>query len=866
MKTNTENRRSFLKRIRLAGGVGIAGTLSGSAAVNWLRTSGDAVNGKIIHLTPDPSITQFRPLENISITSTQDGTIVVLDGKNSETYRGSIHSSLSIPVGGALGYHLIIFLNGEGHLLDFATFKVDCSTSVEDSKGTYRELFGNLYHSMTGEWGREAGVVRYNGKHYHSFVDWLRDHVHTLKGMKYFYPELKSGIDLYADSQREDGMIWDNYNRRPEGGSYWQQRFDYADFIKVVDDGENEFHRIPVENDVEYLFIEGIYYTWKATGDDSWMKKMLDKALKAVEYSTTNPYRWSEKYRLLKRGYTIDTWDFQNDDDAAVSAGKDNYPDAMVIRLPYTRFGVMFGDNTGMYAGCLYLAEMLTHAGREEEAERIKKLGEGILTRLDTLAWNGRFYRHHIPEDASVKRDLGVDETKQVSLSNAYSINRRIGHDKAISIIKTYQQIRSEMPVSSPAEWYTIYPPFNKGYGDHNAKWSYMNGGVTTIVAGELAHGAFLHGYEAYGIDILNRILALSNKTRGYLHCTYRGEMPEIPLRNFMPVRLKDVANTDFNGNTIEGVAGWTSEGENDLHEFPVGLQVFHEIPFDIIDPAKNGRRACLGLSADKNYAREATLAVNQKAKSIYFLHTTGKNYYAGNVTLQYSDGSTWIDHMGPGKISNWWYPAESQDLKQTPDMRVAWTGRNKFSRVVGVCLYGLNNPYPDKEITSLHFQSSGDQNKWMILGITLCNHEVLLMPDFISTGIPDNWGAAAVVYALVEGLCGIKDEGAAFDKVLLTPRWSAAGEPNAKVTIKYPASCAYVSYQYSHSDNEMVLYFTGSMKNTTLQILLPSPADPKAVFVNEKSVDFQRIKVEESEYLVVSPVQSVVNKVVIKI
>ena len=155
-----------------------------------------------------------------------------------------------------------------------------------------------------------------------------------------------------------------------------------------------------------------------------------------------------------------------------------------------------------------------------------------------------------------------------------------------------------------------------------------MNGGVTSIVAGELAHGAFIHGYEAYGIDILNRILALSNKTRGYLHCTYRGEMPEIPLRNFTPLRLKDIANTDFNGNTIEGVAGWTSEGENDLHEFPVGIQVFHKVPFDIIDPAKNQRRACLGLSADKNYAREATLTVNQKAKSIYFLHTTGKNYY----------------------------------------------------------------------------------------------------------------------------------------------------------------------------------------------------------------------------------------------
>ena len=236
----------------------------------------------------------------------------------------------------------------------------------------------------------------------------------------------------------------------------------------------------------------------------------------------------------------------------------------------------------------------------------------------------------------------------------------------------------------------------------------------------------------------------------------------------------------------------------------------------------------------------------------------------AGSVTLQYSDGSTWIEHMGPGKVTNWWYPAESQNRTQTPNMRVAWTGRNKFSRVVGVCLYGVNNPYPDKEITSLHFQSAGNQNKWMILGITLCNYEVLLMPDFISTGIPDNWGAAAIVYALVEGLCGIKDEGAAFGKVLLTPRWSAAGEPNAKVTIKYPASDAYVSYIYNHSGSEMVLYFTGSMKNTTLQILLPSPANPKTVLLNEKSVDFQLMKIEESEYRL-SPIQSAVNKVVIK-
>jgi hypothetical protein len=790
----------------------------------------------------------------------------VLDGTNREYFRTGITAPLSITIGGALGYQLILFLNDNGQLLDFATIRVDCQTTVEDSSGTYKKLFDNLYHSMTVEWEREASVVRYNGKHYHCLVDWLRDHVHTLKGMKYFYPELTSGIDLYADSQREDGMIWDNYNRRPEDGSYWEQRFDYADFIRVVDNGENEFHRIPVECDVEYLFIEGIYNTWKATGDDGWMEKMLDKALKAVEYSTTSPYRWSEKYRLLKRGYTIDTWDFQNDEDAAISAGINNYPDAMVIRLPYTRFGVMFGDNTGMHASCLFLAEMLNYAGRSDEADRMKRLAEEILTRLDALAWNGSFYRHHVPEDENLKRDLGVDESRQVSLSNAYSLNRHIAHEKGVSIIKTYQGIKAEMPASSPGEWYTIYPPFNKGYGEHNAKWTYMNGGVTSIVAGELAHGAFHHGFETYGADILQRILSLSEKTKGHLHCTYRGEMPALPERTFTPLTLRNIANADFCGITDKGIAGWTGEGENDLHEFPVGRQVFLTIPFDIVDPAQNQRRACLGLSSAVFYAKEATLAVHQKAKSIYFLHTTGQNYYAGNVSLNYADGTSFIDHMGPGKISNWWYPADSQDRKQMPVMRVAWRGKNKFSRNVGVCLYGLNNPHPEKEIISLHFQSSGDKNKWMVLGITLSDYEVFFMPDFISTGIPDNWGAAAVVYALVEGLCGIKDEGTAFSVVSLTPRWSAAGESNARAMIKYPASGGYVCYHYQQSGREIQLVFTGSMKETKLQVLLPSSAKPTSVFINDNNVSFQLMQKEESTYLVVPGIYSVINKVTIKL
>ncbi len=821
-------------------------------AENMLPETGADKTKPELSVFPSPEKRLFHPLDTLIIRGAENGFIEVLDGKGYTYLELKAQEEISFQVGGSLGFQQIIWKDNKGRELDKVVYQVDCKTRINDNEGKYRQLLDILYNSMTGEMEHEAEVYRYNDKYYHAFVRWMRDHIHTMKGMKYFYPELKSGIDLYADSQREDGMIWDNYNKHPEEGDYWEQRFDYGDFVRVVDNGYGEFRRIPVENDVEYLFIEGIYYTWKATGDDRWMEGMLDKALKAVNYSITDQYRWSEKYRLLKRGYTIDTWDFQNDEDAKISVGEGNMPDAMVIKPENTRFGIMFGDNTGMSVSLKYLSEMLRYCGRNEEAEKMSRLSKELKQRLDDLCWNGEYYTHHVPEQEDLKRDLGVDESSQVSLSNAYSLNRDLTHEQCAAIIRTYQRLRSEMPQSSPGEWYTIYPPFENGYGGHNTKWSYMNGGVTSIVAGELAHGAFEHGFEDYAVDILDRIHALAKKTGGYLHCTYRGAMPEVPDRKFTPLDLKDIANADFYGNTVKGVKGWTSEGENDLHEFPTGRQVFHEIPFDIVDPGKNGRRACVGLSGLDGYPGKISLMAGMKAKSVYLLHTTGQSYYAGNIKLIYEDGTVFTDHMATGKIANWWYPSESQDRKQVPEFRVAWRGQNRFSRNVGVGLYGLNNPYPDKIISAIVFEGSRTKNKWMVLGVTLSDHEVFFMPDIVSTGIPDNWGAAAVVYALVEGLAGVKDAGVAFDKAILAPRWEAAGVDKVSATIKYEASGGYLSYSYQKpSDNKVEILFTGTADITKVELLLPGGKTVSNVFLNSKEVPYETRKTENSTYLV---------------
>jgi hypothetical protein len=326
--------------------------------------------------------------------------------------------------------------------------------------------------------------------------------------------------------------------------------------------------------------------------------------------------------------------------------------------------------------------------------------------------------------------------------------------------------------------------------------------------------------------------------------------MPEEPDRNFNKIPLDKIANTDIVGKTVDGVIGWTGEGDNDLHEFPTGGQTFEGIPFEISDPDNNGRKVCLGLSSSEGYSKNAGISINAKAVSLYLLHTASTNYYVGSVTLRYEDGSSFSEEIGSGKISNWWYPSAPESKKQMPKFKIAWRGKNKHSDKVGVSIYGINNPHPDKMIKNVEFKSSKNGSKWMVMGLTLSDHEVYFKPGIVSGGIPDNWGAAAVVYALIEGLAGIKDDGQAYNKVKLSPRWEAAGEEKAAVTVKYPSSDGYVKYLYSKSPDAYNIKFTCSMRKSEINLLLPDDGDVKSVSVNNVIVNYEVYRIEGSKYL----------------
>ena len=97
-----------------------------------------------------------------------------------------------------------------------------------------------------------------------------------------------------------------------------------------------------------------------------------------------------------------------------------------------------------------------------QEAQEMRKLADELEERLNRISWNGRFYTHWVPEDANFHPDLGVDMSSQVSLSNAYSLNRGIAQQQARAIIQSYAAIRKQMPDSSPGEFYSIFPPFQR--------------------------------------------------------------------------------------------------------------------------------------------------------------------------------------------------------------------------------------------------------------------------------------------------------------------------------------------------------------------------------------------------------------------
>ena len=840
-------RRKFLKTTALSGVFAGFGMNELFADIN---TDTELYKSAKIDITLPEERMYYEPLEEVHVNIEADTGargIKISDGRGNIYHSFSYKPSFSFQAGGALGFQVVSLHDKKGKVIDWAVFPVNCQTQVKDDKEEFSDFMDILYKTLTSSYAGLGKTVRYNNKFYTYYSSWLQDHVFVAEAMKYFMKDIKTGIDLYADGQRKDGLIWDNYKHPyPEIQSYWEYRFDYGGFTYRPEDPRSSaiFVRIPVENIGEHTFIEGLYYAWKATGDTEWMTTRLNNALKAVEFATSSPWYWSEEKQLLKRPFTIDRWDFQSDFDAKIS---ETGSDFMGVNPGKTHYGIMFGDNTCMANACGLLSEMLQSAGRDEEAERMKNLGRSLWQRLNNLSWKGNFYRHWYPLNPERDVDFGVDTAEQVTLSNAMALIRGLDHDKCVKIIQTYQRIREEMPKSSPGEWYMCYPPFEKGW--HVNKWEYMNGGVSPILAGDLALGAFEHGYESYGVDILQRLHQLAIKSGYEIKGGYKGKMPEEPQRNFTPLDLEEHANIDFVSDGNAESPGWVGGPEADFRNLPTGEQKLEGVTFKIIDPEKNNRRGCIAVSQGKENNGTVNVQAGQKARSFYILHTLDGHGVAGTLFVRYDDGTYYARYINERReIGHFWYPVMSESRKGIPNTRIAWRGPAKEVKDVGIYAFGMDNPHPEKTIKSFEFVNPQASN-WVIFAVTLSDGPHYFEPSIVST-IPNHWGAAHVMKAMIEGLAGIKNTGLAFDKATLSPRWELAGVNTARATAKYESSGGYLSYSYQKiNEYTYEIEFTGNSMETELQFLVPDGKKMNTLQVNNESFAFKISNIENSNY-----------------
>ncbi|NJN17045.1 MAG: hypothetical protein HC822_12625 [Oscillochloris sp.] len=452
--------------------------------------------------------------------------------------------AVSVTPRGSLGDHWGALFLADGRQVAAGTiYRLDAATTLRTGVATYDRMYDQVRSFMQNKrLSYEIDGIPVSGyRSPDSPLLWLRDHYYQNRAFRYFETDLRSLPEAFLRVQYADGSFPD-FLARPQ----WN--------IPA--------YRTPVEADVEYLFVQLVYETWQTTGDTAWMLRMLPAAQRAIAYTLSDPLRWQPDFGLVMRPFTIDTWDFEYGPTTVDPNSGKPAPRHWIDEQ--TRWGIFHGDNTGLAEALRSLATLEEQQGLWESAYYRRALADDIMTRLNALSWNGRFYTHHVklvPYDVP-----GVDEAEQLSLSNAIALNRGVlTSEQGRAIVAEYLRRLNDPNRVAFAEWYSIDPPFPPGaYGLAGRlgerPGEYVNGGVMPLVGGELSRGAFRYGYETYGFDILDRYADLINRTRA----TYLWYYPTggiAPVNEFLPT--DGWGSSAMLGALVEGAAGIGDSGIN---------------------------------------------------------------------------------------------------------------------------------------------------------------------------------------------------------------------------------------------------------------------------------------------------------------
>jgi hypothetical protein len=143
----------------------------------------------------------------------------------------------------------------------------------------------------------------------------------------------------------------------------------------------------------------------------------------------------------------------------------------------------------------------------------------------------------------------------------------------------------------------------------------------------------------------------------------------------------------------------------------------------------------------------------------------------------------------------------------------------------------------------------SGATYLWYFPDGSASTVETSTSPDAQPT---DGWGSSAMLYAFVEGLCGIEDRASSFREVKISPRWILSGETEAWVRASYAASKAGFAYHWRHEEESrrIRIELEAVDASVDIHVLLPERTSPKRVLWGGRENTHASQDVEGSRYV----------------
>ncbi len=483
---------------------------------------------------------------------------------------------------------------------------------------------GEFLHTLRSNIYADRALVLIDGKVLMCNKNWIRDHVNIMKGMKYFEYDLASFLNFIIDTQREDGQFYELIKQYDD--YHWKMVNE--DCRIMYPDDNLTLVRLELEADIEYLVVEGAMYLYQITGDNNWLRSVLPKLEKGINYITSDAKRWDKKHGLVKRPFTIDTWDFtyleRSRDDRRIH---DDEP-----------MSIMHGDNSGVYQAMKQLAWFNNRLGNSDKAKQWENRAEMLRENIMKYLWNGSFFIHqlHLNHD-------GIDnlENERLSLSNPYDINRGLTSvEESRNIIKEY--MKRKETTNMFAEWFSIDPPY-KDFKSHK-EGQYVNGAISPFTAGELAKAAFNNGYEEYGWDIVSRFIKLVERDNNIFFLYYPDSRPQpeggpsswgaAAFISAVDEGLAGIKNTGVNYDGIEFSPKFPVTHYTELR-YITGYELSHTLVdvryilkeygmrYDIISPAK---KMSVRILLPKN--KKASALLINGVETDFDIYTIGESEY----------------------------------------------------------------------------------------------------------------------------------------------------------------------------------------------------------------------------------------------